>query len=190
MRSSIKRYLNLPEYLSDKDLLSMDDMVKINVITDYHILESLFRLDFYAQLPNDFDDLQLSMYDLCKNVADKVRLNKKYSSIYRKIWNGLTRKEEYQTLEEFVDDFIQVRFDILYAEQDLIGYGEGYAITREGKRYFYQLHNSMRIIQREEEFEEHQNKALESISKMFTGGGTPLGGFNITDLFKVDDKKE
>ena len=152
--------MNLPEYLSDKDLLSMDDMVKINVITDYHILESLFRLDFYAQLPNDFDDLQLSMYDLCKNVADKVRLNKKYSSIYRKIWNGLTRKEEYQTLEEFVDDFIQVRFDILYAEQDLIGYGEGYVITREGKRYFYQLHNSMRIIQREEEFEEHQNMAM------------------------------
>lgn len=174
------------------DQVAMEDMIKIITITDYHLLESLYRLDFYAQLPNDFDNLNLNMFDICNYVAEKVKLSKKYTNVFRKIWNNLPRKEqEYPELEHFVNDFIQVRFDQVLADQELIGYGDTYLITRAGKRYFEQLHNSIRFYNKEDEIDEDRNRVLESMTNI---GMPPLGAaFNIADLFssisKEDNKK-
>lgn len=176
--------MNIAEFLENKDLLEMEDIVRIITITDYHMLETLFKVDFYAQLPNDFESLNIDMYNLCKHVQVTVLNNKKYKNVYNKIYNNLAKKDdEYENLEHFIDDFIQVRFEAMLNDQELVGYGDSFVITKEGKRYFYQLHNIIRFIKKEDELEENQNRVFEQMGGMFSGGSPIIGG--LDDLFKA-----
>ena len=160
--------------------MNTETIFRATTITDYLILEILYRADFSNNMAIPECDV-VDGDTILESVSTQLTSNKKYKILFN---------------EMDMETFIEYRLNQLILDSCIVECSDIYQITREGRREFRILHGQKRFMDKQDELEEDQNRALESITSMFSGGGaTAPPGFpmfmNFKDShFNVTEDKE
>ena len=94
----------------------------------------------------------------------------------------------FKELETNMEMFIEYRLNQLILDSCIVECSDIYQITREGRREFRVLHGQKRFMDKQDELEEDQNRALDSITSMFSGMGGAVAppGFPNFPFFHLD----